>query len=164
MGGLGAGLVHLTLGVGAALAYSIKLKSTWLSWLPYRLAFGSLPGSVSLLRDPAAMPPLWIAAVGALLGFAAHLLNAMPDLTDDAANGVRSFPHRLHPYQLLRGQALSLVAATVVAVFGSRTPPTAGRWILLSAVLVLAVGAARATGRDRSTQRSTSQESTSSCC
>jgi 4-hydroxybenzoate polyprenyltransferase len=32
--GLGAGLLHLTSGVGAALAYNFALKSTVLSWLP----------------------------------------------------------------------------------------------------------------------------------
>lgn len=44
--GLGAGLLHLLSGVGAALAYNAKLKSTALSWLPYALAFGSLPAVV----------------------------------------------------------------------------------------------------------------------
>lgn len=145
--GLGAGLVHLTCGVGAALAYNIKLKSTVLSWLPYSLAFGCLPAVVSLSRDPAALPPLWMVTVGALLGFAAHLLNAMPDLADDAATGVRGFPHRLTPTTVPSMAALTLVAASVIAVFGNRTPPTAGQWILLSAVLVLAVTATRTTGK-----------------
>ena len=145
--GLAAGLVHLTLGVGAALAYNFRLKSTWFSWLPYTLAFGSLHAVVSLSRDPSARPAWWMVAVGALLGFAAHLLNAMPDLADDATTGVRGFPHRLAPTTVAPLAALALVAATVVAVFGSRTPPSAGQWILLSAVLVLAVVATRATGK-----------------
>lgn len=145
--GLAAGLVHLTFGVGAALAYNFRLKSTWFSWLPYALAFGSLPAVVSLSRDQAALPPLWMVAVGTLLGFAAHLLNAMPDLSDDAATGVRGFPHRLPPTTIAPMAALALVAATVVAVFGGRAPPTAGQWILLSAVLVLAVVATRTTGK-----------------
>ncbi|MDV8003062.1 UbiA family prenyltransferase [Rhodococcus sp. IEGM 1408] len=145
--GPGAGLLHLTLGVGAGLAYNFSLKSTGLSWLPYTLAFGSLPAVVSLSRDPSALPPLWMIAVGALLGFAAHLLNAMPDLADDATTGVRGFPHRLAPTTVPTVAALTLVAASVVAVFGSRTPPTAGQWILLSAVLVLAVAVTRTTGK-----------------
>lgn len=145
--GLGAGLLHLTCGVGAALAYNVKLKSTVLSWLPYSLAFGCLPAVVSLARDPATLPPLRIVAVGALLGFAAHLLNALPDFTDDVATGVRGFPHRLRPGTVPSMAALALVAASVIAVFGSRTPPTAGQWILLSAVLMLAVAATRTTGK-----------------
>lgn len=146
MCGLGAGLLHL-LGVGAALAYNAGLKSTWLSWLPYSLALGSLPAVVSLSRDPAALPPLWMITVGALLGFAAHLLNAMPDLADDAATGVRGLPHRLAPTTVAPMAALTLVAASVVAVFGSRTPPTAGQWILMAVVLVLAAAATRTTGK-----------------
>lgn len=145
--GLAAGLLHLMLGVGAALAYNAGLKSTVLSWLPYSLAFGSLPAVVGLSRDPAAVPPWWMVAVGALLGFAAHLLNAMPDLADDVATGVRGLPHRLAPTTVPPLAALTLVAATVVAVFGSRTPPTAAQWGLLAVVLVLAVVATRTTGK-----------------
>ncbi|MFN3601263.1 MAG: UbiA family prenyltransferase [Dietzia sp.] len=145
--GLGAGLLHLTCGVGAALAYNVRLKSTALSWLPYSLAFGSLPAVVSLARDPAALPPLWMVAVGAVLGFAAHLLNAMPDLADDAATGVRGFPHRLAPTTVAPMAALTLVVATVVSVFGRGTPPSAGQWILLAVVLVVAVAATRTTGK-----------------
>ena len=144
--GLGAGLLHL-LAIGAALAYNAGLKATWLSWLPYSLAFGSLPAVVSLSRDPAALPPWWMVAVGALLGFAAHLLNAMPDLADDAATGIRGLPHRLAPTTVPRLAALALVAASVVAVLGSRAPPTAGQWVLLTVVLVLAVAATRTTGK-----------------
>lgn len=145
--GLAAGLLHLTCGVGAALAYNLRLKSTVLSWLPYSLAFGCLPAVVSLSRDPAALPPLWMVAVGALLGCAAHLLNAMPDLDDDVATGVRGFPHRLPPTMVAPTAALILVAASVVAVLGQHTPPTAGQWVLLSAVLVLAVAVTRTTGK-----------------
>lgn len=145
--GIGAGLLHLTLGVGSALAYNVALKSTVVSWLPYSIAFGCLPAVVSLARDPAALPPLWMVAVGALLGFAAHLLNAMPDLADDAATGVRGFPHRLSPSIVPPAAALALVVASVVSVFGRGTPPTVGRWILLAVVLVLAVAATRTTGK-----------------
>ncbi|GAA1733320.1 hypothetical protein SAMN06265174_102325 [Dietzia kunjamensis subsp. schimae] len=66
-------------------------------------------------------------AVGALLGFAAHLLNAMPDLAADAATGVRGLPHGLAPTTVPLLAAPTFVAATVVAVFGSRTPPTAAQ-------------------------------------
>ena len=34
---------------------------------------------------------------GALLGVGAHLVNALPDLADDEATGVRGLPHRLGP-------------------------------------------------------------------
>ncbi|MFB9261479.1 UbiA family prenyltransferase [Dietzia aerolata] len=144
--GPAAGLLHLV-AVGAALAYNAGLKSTAFSWLPYSLAFGALPAVVGLARDSAALPPWWMVAVGALLGFAAHLLNAMPDLADDAATGVLGLPHRLAPTTVPPLAALPLVAATVVAVFGSRTPPTASQFVLLAVVLALAVAATRTTGK-----------------
>lgn len=82
-----------------------------------------------------------------MVAVAAHLLNAVPDLADDAATGVRGLPHRLAPTTVLPLAALTLIAATVVAVFGSRTSPTDAQWILLAVVLALAVAAARTTGK-----------------
>lgn len=82
-----------------------------------------------------------------MVAVAAHLLNAVPDLADDAATGVRGLPHRLAPTTVPPLAALTLIAATVVAVFGSRTPPTVGQWVLLAGVLVLAVAAIRTSGK-----------------
>ena len=42
-----------------------------------------------------AWPPAWMMATGAVLGVGAHLLNALPDLADDDATGVRGLPQRL---------------------------------------------------------------------
>lgn len=55
--------------------------------------------------------------------------------------------HGLAPTTVPPLAALTLVAATVVAVFGSRTSPTDARWILLAVVFVLAVAATRTTGK-----------------
>lgn len=55
--------------------------------------------------------------------------------------------HGLAPTTIPPLAALALAAATVVAVFGSRTPPTTAQWILLAVVLALSVAAARTTGK-----------------
>ena len=61
------------------------------------------------------LPPPWVPVAGALLGVGAHLVNALPDLADDAATGVRGLPHRL----------------------GARwTPPVATTVLVLASVLI----------------------------
>jgi 4-hydroxybenzoate polyprenyltransferase len=118
--GPSAGLLHLA-AVAAAWAYNARLKSTLLSWLPYALAFGSVPSIVTLAGDPPVTAPLWATAAGALLGVGAHLCNVLPDLEQDLATGVRGLPHVLGP-----GRSAALAAA-----------------LLLSAAGVLAVGPGR---------------------
>ncbi|MFZ1286001.1 MAG: UbiA family prenyltransferase, partial [Candidatus Phosphoribacter sp.] len=72
--GLGAGLVHLGLVVGSGWAYNLGLKRTRGSFLPYAVAFGALPAFVTLSESPAAVPPWWLVAAGALLGVGAHFV------------------------------------------------------------------------------------------
>src|SRR3954465_15398727 len=86
--GVVAGAVHL-LFVACGWAYNLWLKSTVWSWVPYAVAFGLLPVFVTGAPPPPAWPPPWGPAVGALLGVGAHLVNALPDLEEDAATGVR---------------------------------------------------------------------------
>lgn len=133
-----AGLVHLVLGVGAGLAYNGWLKRTVLSFLTYAVAFAILPAVVWLTLEPARLPPVWMMAAGALLGVGAHLVNALPDLADDARTGVRGLPHALGR---ARSQVLAtgvLLAGSVVVVLGpaGRTPWWA--WLALAATAGLA--------------------------
>jgi 4-hydroxybenzoate polyprenyltransferase len=109
--GLRAGPVQL-LSVAAGWAYNLGLKSTAWSWLPYAVAFGSLPVFVTLSQDPPAVPPVWVPLAGALLGVGAHLVNALPDFADDAATGVRGLPHRI-------GARWTAPTATAVLVLAS---------------------------------------------
>jgi 4-hydroxybenzoate polyprenyltransferase len=82
---------------------------------------------------------------GALLGVGAHLLNALPDLADDEATGVRGLPQRLGA-TLVRWLAPGvLLAGTAVAAYG---PGIDAEGVLLLAVCaVLAVVAVVARGR-----------------
>jgi 4-hydroxybenzoate polyprenyltransferase len=139
-------LVHLVLLVGAGHAYNLGLKSTVLSWLPYAVAFGSLPAVVWLADDPPAAPPWWAVLAGAALGVGAHFLNTLPDLADDAATGVRGLPHRLGATGSRVAATALLVLASIVTVLGAGRPPVWG-WVGLGLVLVLAVVALAGRGR-----------------
>jgi 4-hydroxybenzoate polyprenyltransferase len=82
----GAGGSWYVLWLGAAWAYNLRLSRTSWSWLPYAVAFGSVPPLLTVGLDGSAPAP-WMVVVFAVVGVAAHLANALPDLEDDAAAG-----------------------------------------------------------------------------
>lgn len=121
-----AGLVHLS-AVASAWVYNLALKSTVWSWLPYAYSFGALPVFVQL-SVPTAMGrntqvEWWAAAVGALLGVAAHFANVLPDLGYDSITNVRGLPQRLGKRASILVIAGLVISAAVVAVIGGSTPP-----------------------------------------
>lgn len=129
--------------LAAAWAYDLRLKSSVASALPFALAFGLLPSIVTLGLPGAPWAPVWATAGGALLGSGAHLANALPDLDDDLATGVRGLPHTLGAATSRALAALLLGAATVVLVLGPPGPP--GPVLLAglgTAALVVAAGLA----------------------
>ncbi|SCE56413.1 UbiA prenyltransferase family protein, partial [Streptomyces sp. Termitarium-T10T-6] len=89
--GVLAGTVHLA-AVAAAWLYNLRLKATALSWLPYVAGFGALPAAVALSLPGGPGPRWWTVAAGALLGFAAHLADTLPDIAVDRAAGIRGLP------------------------------------------------------------------------
>ncbi len=141
-----SGLVHVVLLVGMGHAYNLGLKATVLSWLPYAVAFGSLPAVVSLAGPDHAWPDWWLMGAGATLGVGAHLLNTLPDLADDARTGVRGLPHRLGEGVSRVVAAAVLLTASVLAALGPGSPG-ALTWAALLVVVVLAVVAATGRGR-----------------
>jgi 4-hydroxybenzoate polyprenyltransferase len=105
-----AAVAHLVL-VAAGWAYDAGLKRSVWSVAPFVVAFGLLP-VVSVAAGPDGQWPAWWAVVtGAVFGVAIHCTNVLPDLVDDAATGVRGFPHRLG----LRGAGTTAFGALVVA-------------------------------------------------
>jgi 4-hydroxybenzoate polyprenyltransferase len=127
------------IGLASALAYDWPLKLTPLSPLPYAVSFAALP-AFTVLAVPAT-PPWWLVAAGGLLGTGAHFANALPDLADDLATGVRGLPQRLGRTGSGLAAAGLLLAATVVLVAGPPGPPTwAGLAALLGAAVVLPAG------------------------
>ncbi|MET9979940.1 UbiA family prenyltransferase [Streptomyces microflavus] len=131
--GVLAGTAHLA-AVAAAWLYNLRLKATVLSWVPYAIGFGALPAAVTLTLPGAPWPRWWTVAAGALLGFAAHMGDTLPDIEEDRAAGIRGLPHRLGPAGTRLLLPVPLLAATAVLVLGPPGPVDARS----AAVLVLA--------------------------
>ncbi|WP_231116414.1 UbiA family prenyltransferase [Motilibacter rhizosphaerae] len=133
-----AGTAQLGL-VASGLAYDLGLKRTALSALPYLTGFGALP--VAAHRTAGAGPvPLALPLAGAVLGCGAHLLNALPDLADDAATGVRSLPVRLGPDRTRRGGALLLAVAAALPQQGPRSPAGSAARVAAGGLALAAAG------------------------
>ncbi|MEX2292041.1 MAG: UbiA family prenyltransferase [Mycobacteriales bacterium] len=141
--GLRAGLLHLS-AVAAAWAYNARLKSTLLSWAPYALAFGAVPSVVTLALPERALAPWWATAAGALLGVGAHLCNALPDLEQDLATGVRGLPQVLGSRRSGALAALLLLTATGLLAAGPGQPGPGALLAVLAAAGVTGWGLVRA--------------------
>jgi 4-hydroxybenzoate polyprenyltransferase len=134
-------LVHL-LAVGCGWLYNGRLKATWLSWLPYAVAFGALPAIATLALPAHSAPAWWAVVAGALLGVTAHLTNVLPDLEDDAQTGVAGFPHRIGARSSLLLACATSVAASAVLVLGPANSPSPARAAGLGLAAVWAVAGA----------------------
>jgi 4-hydroxybenzoate polyprenyltransferase len=136
-----AGTAHLV-AVAAGWSYNFWLKGTWLSWLPFAVAFGLLPAVVTLALHPPEAPPGWLVAAAALLGVGAHLVNVLPDLEDDRATGVQGFAHRVGRRATAALAPAVLVGATVLVVLGPDGAPGPAAWAGLALALAAATTAA----------------------
>jgi len=141
-----AAVAHLVL-VAAGWAYDAGLKRTVWSVVPFVVAFGLLPVVAVSAGPDGDWPAWWAIATGAVFGVAIHCTNVLPDLVDDAATGVRGFPHRLG----LRGAGVTAFGALVVAallVLGGQVlggDPVRGAGVVLAVlgtVVVIALAAA----------------------
>lgn len=103
LGLIGGGLSVFA--IGWAVAYNFYFKFTVFSWLPFAVAFGSLPSCMALSKGE--MPTLWMWLGGALFGTAAHFFNVIKDMEQDKASGISGLPQRL-------GSKASLVTAFVM--------------------------------------------------
>lgn len=139
--------------VGCGWAYNAGVKATVWSWLPYAIAFGTLPAVATLSATPPRWPAPWALAAGALLGVAAHLANVLPDLGEDAATGVRGLPHRLGARATAIGGAVLLLAASVVILFGPPGAPGPWHWIGFALAAAVGGGAAVVAYRDPTSRR-----------
>jgi 4-hydroxybenzoate polyprenyltransferase len=136
-----AAVVHLA-AVGCGWAYNLGLKATVVSWVPYAVAFGSLPAIATLALPDPRVAGWWSILAGSCLGVAAHLANVLPDLEDDVKTGVRGLPHRLGApasmvlAALLLGGATALIA---LAAPGGRRPLDILTLALVATVIVAAL-------------------------
>ena len=140
LSGPAAGSVHLVV-VAAGLAYDLRLKATWWTWAPYAVAFGLLPGFVTLgLPDPV-WPAGWVTLTAASLGVGAHFVNALPDLENDRSHGVMGLPQRVGDQWSRRVAAALLVLATATLAVGPAGPPGWAAWSLVALGLVVIAAA-----------------------
>ena len=139
--------VNLVLVVGSGVAYNLGAKATAWSWVPYATAFGALPAVVSFGASHPALPALWQVVASGAIGTAAHFLNTLPDLDDDAATGVKGLPHRIGGRRSQIVATVLLLMATVVTVLGSPGWPPRVGWVGLIVAGALAGGALGGRGR-----------------
>lgn len=139
LAGWRSGLTHLGLGVAFGHLYNLYFKATPLSWLPYAVAFGSLPAVVTLAGEPPMWPPTWMVLTAAALGVAAHFLNTLPDFEADEATGIQGLPHRLGASASRFVATTLLLVGSAVAVLGPVGAPGAWAWPVLGVVAALAV-------------------------
>lgn len=136
--------LHLGVCLVAAHAYNLGLKATAWSWAPYAVAFGALPAVVTLAQPPwsarEGVPPApWLVLAAAMLGVAAHVLNALPDLADDAATGILGLPHRMGAGRSRVVAVVLLLGGSAVTVLGPPGRPPA--WAAAVGMLTVVLGA-----------------------
>ena len=143
-----AGATHLVV-VASGWAYDLGLKSTWVSWLPYAVAFGALPAVVTFALPGSPRVAAPVAAATALLGVGAHFLNVVPDIEADRRAGVRGLPQRWGADGSRVAGAIALAAACVLLAVRPTGPATGAEAMatvtvgaVLAAALTLAAGTA----------------------
>ncbi len=136
---------HFT-AVALAWGYDLGIKGTAASIVPYAGAFGLLPCFVVLGLPGAPRPTWWAVLAAALLGSGAHFANALPDLVDDLAAGVRGLPHRVGGPRSRAIAAAAMTASSLVLTFGPGRPERLALAGSAAAVLLGITGAT--TGAD----------------
>ncbi len=114
LGFVGGGLSIFA--IGWAISYNLYFKFNAFSWLPYAVAFATLPSSMALSKEVA--PPVWMWLGGALLGTAAHFLNVIKDMKEDHISGIKGLPQRCGT-RLSIVIAIALITAAVLLLLGS---------------------------------------------
>ena len=112
-------------GLGGGLLYDVGLKYTAFSWLPFCIAFPTLPLWAWVGVHPSGDIPgrlWWVIPVAGVLVLGIHLADTIPDLDLDTQAGVRGLAHRLG-----LGRSLALCWAA----FGVATALTLLLWPFL---------------------------------
>ena len=125
--------------LAGGLAYDLGLKATAWSWLPFVVSFGLLPAVATLGLEGHPWPPAWAMLCGAMVGVAAHLANALPDLADDTAAGVIGLPHRLGARATSLLAAALLVATAATLVWAPPGGPRPAAWAGLGLAVVAGI-------------------------
>jgi 4-hydroxybenzoate polyprenyltransferase len=140
----GAGTVVVALaGLGAGLAYDLRLKGTPWSWLPFAVGIPILPvygwiGATGML--PALFLALLPAAV--LAGTALALSNARADIERDTAAGTRSVATTLGERRAWVVHAVLFTVVVAIALGSLAVRASSAVWIVgaIAASLVIGIG------------------------
>ena len=112
--GFKGGLLYW-LGIGCGVAYNFYFKFTFLSPLPFAVAFAILPSCIAISKD--VTPPLWMWLGGALLGCAAHFVNVLKDLDQDRASEIKGLPQIVgKKASVAIAAGLSVIALVVLVI------------------------------------------------
>ena len=110
--GIKGGLLYW-LGIGCGVAYNFYFKFTFLSPLPYAVAFALLPSCIAISQS--LTPPVWLWLGGALLGCAAHFINVIKDLDQDRQSNIKGLPQRVgKPASIAIAGVLILLAVAII--------------------------------------------------
>jgi 4-hydroxybenzoate polyprenyltransferase len=110
------------IGLGGGLLYDAGLKYTAFSWLPFCIAFPTLPLWAWAGVHPSGDFPgqlLWVIPVAAILVLGIHLADTIPDIESDTEAGVLGLAHRLGLARSIMfcWTAFGLTAATTLALW-----------------------------------------------
>jgi 4-hydroxybenzoate polyprenyltransferase len=125
--------------LAAGWLYNVGLKRTVWSIACYAIGFAAFPTVVMFAVTPAVQAGWAAPLAGGLLGVAAHVANALPDLDEDRATHIRGFPHRLS----IRANAIvvgACLAGASLVLLTELRPPVA--IIIGAAVVALGLSAA----------------------
>lgn len=130
--GFVGGSIHVFV-IAMGWLYNVRLSRTVWSWLPYALAFGSMPLFLYVGLD-GAPGPWWTVAVFATVAVSAHLANALPDVEKDQSAGMDGLVIRLgvHWSTLLCWLLLALATGILVVVSVANSP---GPWTAIALVI-----------------------------
>lgn len=104
------------LGVGFGVAYNFYFKFTFLSPLPFAVAFAILPSCIAISKE--ITPPVWMWLGGALLGCAAHFVNVLKDLDQDRQSDIKGLPQIVgKKASIAIAAALSVTAIAVIVIY-----------------------------------------------
>lgn len=110
--GIKGGLLYW-FGIGCGVAYNFYFKFTFLSPLPYAVAFALLPSCIAISQS--LTPPVWLWLGGALLGCAAHFINVIKDLDQDRQSNIKGLPQRVgKPASMAIAGVLILLAVAII--------------------------------------------------
>jgi 4-hydroxybenzoate polyprenyltransferase len=109
--GIKGGLLYW-LGIGCGVAYNFYFKFTFLSPLPYAVAFALLPSCIAISQS--LTPPVWLWLGGALLGCAAHFINVIKDLDQDRQSNIKGLPQRVGKPASIAIAGVSILLAVAI--------------------------------------------------